>query len=157
MVEQLQEQGLFMRALTEPRLEPLSIGELSKLSRVGIDAIRYYEKIKLLRAPTRSPQGRRFYAASDVPILVFIRRARELGFTIDQIRVFLKSGAPDNARCEEIQKLASLHIDSIRARITQLSKAEAVLVRALAQCSGDATRTCPIADFLMDDVKENGR
>ena len=145
-----------MRVSTDPGLGSLSIGKLSKIACVSIDAIRYYEKIKLLPPPTRTLQGRRFYAESDVRILVFIRRARELGFSLDQIRVFLKSGAPEDARCDEIQRIALRHLDDIRSRIAQLSRVEAVLVRAVAHCGSETTRTCPVADFLMHDVEEKG-
>ena len=92
---------------------------------------------------------------SDVRVLIFVRRARELGFTIDQIRVFLRLGAPDNARCHELRKLASRHLDSIRAKITELTNAECLLVQAIAQCSRDATSTCPIPNCLIDGSKEN--
>jgi MerR family mercuric resistance operon transcriptional regulator len=144
-----------MQASRSRRIGDLSIGELSKRAGVNIDAIRYYESIKLLPVPMRTMRGRRVYAQSDVRILVFIRRARELGFTIDQIRVFLRSGAPENARCDEVRKLASHHLDNIRAKITNLSNAERILVRAIAQCSENAISTCPVVDFLIGDSKEN--
>jgi MerR family mercuric resistance operon transcriptional regulator len=144
-----------MRASRLPQIHNLSIGELSKRAGVSIDAVRYYENVKLLRVPARTMQGRRIYADSDVRVLIFVRRARELGFTIDQIRVFLRLGAPDNARCHELRKLASRHLDSIRAKITELTNAECLLVQAIAQCSRDATSTCPIPNCLIDGSKEN--
>lgn len=144
-----------MRPSRLPRVDHLSIGELSKRAGVSIDAVRYYERIKLLRIPTRTMRGRRIYADTDVRILIFVRRARELGFAIDQIRVLLRLGAPDNARCDEVQKLASRHLDSIRAKIRDLTNAECMLVQAIARCSRDATSTCPIPNFLVNDFTEN--
>jgi MerR family mercuric resistance operon transcriptional regulator len=76
-----------MRAITASRAENLPIGELARLSGVNIEAIRYYERVKMLPVPPRTTSGRRVYGAMDLRILVFIRRSRELGFSPSQCRV----------------------------------------------------------------------
>jgi len=144
-----------MRALPITGAKNLSIGELSRRASVSIDAIRYYESIKLLRTAMRSVAGRRIYAESDVRVLLFIRRARELGLAIDQIRVLLRSGAPEDVRCDEMRQVVLRHLDRIHAQITDLTKAERLLIRAIGGCSGDATSTCPVVNFLIADPKEN--
>ena len=74
-----------MRPITASRAETFAIGELSRLTGVNIETIRYYERIKMLPAPARTASGRRVYSAMEFRILVFIRRSRELGFSPDQI------------------------------------------------------------------------
>ncbi|MFZ1087825.1 MAG: MerR family DNA-binding transcriptional regulator, partial [Xanthobacteraceae bacterium] len=69
-----------MRTITSSRAKNLPIGELSKQSAVNIETIRYYERIKMLAPPPRTASGRRVYDSRDLRILVFVRRARELGF-----------------------------------------------------------------------------
>jgi MerR family mercuric resistance operon transcriptional regulator len=69
-----------MRAITSSRAENVHIGELSKQSSVNIETIRYYERVKMLAPPPRTASGRRLYSSTDLRILVFIRRSRELGF-----------------------------------------------------------------------------
>ena len=75
-----------MRVITSSRAENISIGELSKHSGVNIETIRYYERVEMLAPPSRTAGGRRVYGTRDLCILVFIRRSRELGFSLDEIR-----------------------------------------------------------------------
>src|SRR5262245_43942759 len=98
-----------MRAITASRAEHMQIGELSRLSGVNVETIRYYERIKMLPSPRRSGSGRRVYAASELRMLAFIRRARELGFSLHEIRALLRLGAPGMASCNSAlrSKLAS--------------------------------------------------
>ena len=133
----------------------LSISEFSRRAGVSIDTIRYYESIKLLGIAMRTVGGHRTYAESDVRVLLFIRRARELGLAIDQNRVLLRSGAPEDVRCDEMRQVVLRHLDRIHAQITDLTKAERLLIRAIGGCSGDATSTCPVVNFLIADPKEN--
>jgi DNA-binding transcriptional MerR regulator len=79
----------------------MPIGELSRLCGVHIETIRYYEKIGMLPAPPRTESARRVYGPKETRILVFIRRGRELGFTLDQIRALLTLGGPAKASCAE--------------------------------------------------------
>jgi MerR family transcriptional regulator, mercuric resistance operon regulatory protein len=126
----------------------------SKRTGISIDAIRYYEGVRLLRVPLRTTSGRRIYSDSDVRILIIIRRARELGFTIDQIRVFFRLGVPGDAPCEEFRHLILSQINNVRAKISELAETERVLVRAIAHCSGNAAPRCLAPDFLFGDPKE---
>jgi len=83
-----------MRASTASRGEHLPIGKISRLSGVNIETIRYYERIKMLPAPRRTTSGRRVYSTTELRILAFIRRSRELGFSLNEIRALLRLGAP---------------------------------------------------------------
>ena len=137
-----------MTAITASRAEGLPIGELAKRSGVNIETIRYYERAKLLAPPRRTPSGRRVYDVTDVRILTFIRRARELGFRLDDIRALLALGAPGKASCADVRKIAAHHLDDIRARIGDLRKLERLLAKTIAQCSGSRVPECPVVDIL---------
>jgi MerR family mercuric resistance operon transcriptional regulator len=137
-----------MRAITISRAEKLPIGELSRLSGVNIETIRYYEKIKILPAPPRTESGRRVYGPNEFRRLSFVRRSRELGFTIDEIRSLLALGAPGNASCREVREVATAHLEEIRTKIKDLVKLERLLANTIAQCSGRSVPGCPILDIL---------
>jgi DNA-binding transcriptional MerR regulator len=87
-----------MKPITNARAEELTIGELSGLTAVNIETIRYYERIKMLPAPPRTASGRRVYGPTETRTLAFIRRSRELGFTLDEIRALLVLSAKNGRR-----------------------------------------------------------
>src|SRR5438128_10828741 len=101
--------GFFSMRSAAPQSPPaLSIGELSRRTRVNIETIRYYERIKMLPAPPRTASGRRVYGQGERRTLAFIRRARELGFTLGEIRALLAlSGGGAQEACAEVRELAA--------------------------------------------------
>src|SRR6516165_5804714 len=137
-----------MRDITLSRTENLQIGELSKRSGVNTETIRYYERIKMLPAPPRTASGRRVYGFHEVRILAFIRRSRELGFSLDEIRALLRLGGPEKASCREVRKIAAHHLEDIRAKLSDLKKLERVLANTVARCSGKKAPNCPVLDIL---------
>jgi MerR family mercuric resistance operon transcriptional regulator len=137
-----------MRAITASRAEAFPIGALSKRSGVKIETIRYYERAKMLVPPPRTASGRRVYGMTDLRILVFIRRSRELGFSLDQIRALLRLGGPEKASCREVREIAQRHVDDIRAKIEDLKKLERLLSKTVAHCSGKTAPDCPVLDVL---------
>jgi MerR family mercuric resistance operon transcriptional regulator len=137
-----------MHAITSSRGENLSIGELSKLSGVNIETIRYYERVEMLAPPPRTATGRRIYDTTDLRVLVFIRRSRELGFSLDEIRAFLRLGGPGKASCREVREIAARHLEDIRAKLSDLKKLERLLSKTVARCSGEMAPDCPILDIL---------
>jgi MerR family transcriptional regulator, mercuric resistance operon regulatory protein len=137
-----------MRGITSSRAENLPIGELSKRSGVNIETIRYYERIRMLPAPPRTASGHRIYAAPDLRILAFIRRSRELGFSLDEIRALLRLGAPGKASCSEVKEIATRHLHDIRAKISDLAKLERLLAKTISRCSGNKVPDCPVLDIL---------
>ena len=137
-----------MRAITSSRAENLAIGELSKRSGVNIETIRYYERVKMLAPPPRTDSGRRVYHSTDLRILVFIRRSRELGFSLDEIRALLRLGGPEKASCREVREIAAHHLEDIRARLVDLKKLERLLAKTVARCSGRMAPDCPVLDIL---------
>ena len=137
-----------MRAITGLRGAGIAISELSRLTCVNIETIRYYEKIKMLPAPPRTEGGHRVYGAKETRLLVFIRRGRELGFTLDEIRALLDLGKPGKASCGEVREIASHHLTHIRSKIDDLAKLEKLLTNTIARCSGGKVPDCPVLDIL---------
>jgi MerR family transcriptional regulator, mercuric resistance operon regulatory protein len=131
----------------------IPIGELSRLTGVNIETIRYYEKIRMLRPPPRTEGGRRIYGPTEACVLAFIRRGRELGFGLEDIRALLALGGPGKASCADVRKIAAHHLDDIRTKIADLRKLERLLAKAIAQCSGNSVPECPVLDIL--DVRRS--
>ena len=137
-----------MSSFTAARAGGLTIGKLSQLTGVNIETIRYYEKIKVLPIPSRAENGRRLYGPVERRILAFVRRARELGFSLDEVRALLRLGGPEKASCREVREIAEHHLDDIRARINDLRKLERLLTKTVAQCTGTTAPECPVLDIL---------
>jgi MerR family mercuric resistance operon transcriptional regulator len=140
-------------ALRAERLDGIPIGELSRLTGVNIETIRYYEKIKILRPPPRTEGGPRVYGPTETRLLAFIRRGRELGFGLDDIRALLALGAPGKASCADVREIAAHHLGDIRSKIDDLRKLERLLAKTIAQCSGSRVPDCPVLDIL--DVRRS--
>jgi MerR family transcriptional regulator, mercuric resistance operon regulatory protein len=137
-----------MNAITSPRAENISIGELSRFSGVNIETIRYYERIKMLPAPPRTASGRRVYGPAEKRTLAFIRRSRDLGFALEEIRALLDLGGPERASCADVHKIASAHLAKVRGKLSDLAKLEAILAETVAGCSDGASPDCPVLDIL---------
>lgn len=137
-----------MGSTTTVRTEELTIGTLSQLTGVNIETIRYYEKVKVLPKPARTDSGRRVYGPMERRILAFVRRSRELGFSLEQVRALLRLGGPEKASCREVREIAAHHLDDIRARISDLRKMERLLAKTVAQCTGTTSPECPVLDIL---------
>jgi MerR family transcriptional regulator, mercuric resistance operon regulatory protein len=137
-----------MHAITASRAEHLPIGALSRLTGVNIETIRYYERVKMLPTPPRALNGRRVYDSTHFRILAFIRRSRELGFSLDEIRALIRLGGPEKATCREVREIATRHLQDIRAKLDDLRKLERLLARTVSQCSGKRVPDCPVLDIL---------
>ena len=125
----------------------LFIGALSRRTGVNIETIRYYERIGLLPPPRRTEGGHRLYSDEHFKRLIFIRRSRQLGFTLDEIRNLLclvESGYT----CEEVKDAALAHLKGIRRKITDLQRMERTLAETAACCEGGTIPECPIIDIL---------
>ncbi len=137
-----------MGSITNARAAVLSIGELSRQAGVHIETIRYYEKIKMLPAPPRTEGGRRAYEPEHTRTLSFIRRSRELGFTLDEIRALIGLNASKITSCAEVKELASSHLESVRAKLSDLTRLERILAQTVMQCAGNLSSVCPVLDML---------
>ena len=126
----------------------LTRGELARATGCNIETIRYYEKTGMLPDPPRTGAGYRVYSADHGARLRFILRARELGFSMEDIRGLL--GLEDSAAptCAEVKERTERHLADVRARIADLRRIEKVLSATAARCSGGEVPDCPVLDAL---------
>jgi MerR family mercuric resistance operon transcriptional regulator len=126
----------------------IAIGDLSQRTGCNIETIRYYERIGLLPPPDRNGRYRR-YGTRDVKRLVFVRRARELGFTLDEVRALMElSGTDGTSACNEVREISAAHLADVRKRIADLRAMERVLSGAIRQCDAGQQPGCPLIDAL---------
>ena len=126
----------------------ISIGELSRRTGCNIETIRYYERIGLLPAPDRVGRYRRF-AAADVKRLAFVRRARGLGFRLDEVRALLQLSQSDGgSACEDVRRISAAHLADVRARIADLRAMQRVLADTIRECDSGRHTLCPLIDAL---------
>jgi len=125
----------------------LSIGKLSKETGVNIETVRYYERIKLMPPPFRSEGGHRIYDETHIERLQFIRRCRDLGFPLEDIRSLLAM-ADKGEHCTSMRPAAFAHLDLVRAKITALTEMEKALTTILDDCKDCAAPSCSVASAL---------
>ncbi|MCU0617007.1 MAG: helix-turn-helix domain-containing protein [Gemmatimonadaceae bacterium] len=114
-----------------------SIGALATRTGTTAETIRYYERIGLLPAPARAGSGRyRRYDATDVDRLAFIRRARELGFSIEEVGELLGLAGDPHRPCADVDRLARAHLATVDEKLRQLSTLRDELQRVIGQCAG---------------------
>jgi MerR family mercuric resistance operon transcriptional regulator len=124
------------------------IGALAKESAVNIETIRYYERIGLMPKPARSIGGYRLYAPDHLKRLTFIRRGRELGFNLDELRNLLRLVDGHAYTCAEVRALTLEHVAGIRRKIADLRRLERVVTTVSSRCSGRKIPDCPVIDAL---------
>ena len=130
-------------------LAGMAIGELSRRTGGNIETIRYYERIGLLPVPERAGRYRR-YGAADVRRLVFIRRARELGFTLDEVRALLKlsESGDGETSCADVRDIAASHLAEVKEKIADLCAMERTLADAVRRCDAGEVSGCALIDTL---------
>ena len=130
----------------------IAIGGLAKRTSTNVETIRYYERMALLPAPPRSSGGYRLYGIGHVKRLTFIRRARALGFSIDEIRTLLRLADERKRPCAEVRVVAEAHLGDVRAKIADLRAMERVLKDTVARCADGTASHCPVIDALYRDA-----
>lgn len=126
------------------------IGNVSKITGVNIETIRYYERIGIIPAPQRSAAGRREFSQSDIGLLRFVKRSRDLGFSITDIRSLMQVADQPDTCCTDVLALSQHHLAEIRAKIADLQRLENALNELSAHCDTGNT-DCPMLDRLMAD------
>ncbi len=127
---------------------PMGIGELSNQTGCKIETIRYYEQQSLMPEPARTEGGHRLYTEEMRGRLLFIRRSRELGFSMAEIRDLLSLVDGEQISCERVKTIADEHLEDIRAKISDLRKMQRTLSALSNRCSGKDVPDCPIIDVL---------
>ena len=126
----------------------LPIGKVAAQTACNIETIRFYEKEGLLPQPDRTAGGHRLYTSSMVERLVFVRRSRELGFSMVEIRQLLSLVDGEQMSCERVKTVADAHLEDIRTKIADLRRMERTLADLSSRCEGGDIPECPIIDSL---------
>ena len=131
----------------------LSIGIVARRAGATVPTIRYYEEIGLLPPPARTESGQRHYDEATVERLIFIRRCREFGFSIDQVRELVHMVQEPQGPCSALHAAATAHLIEVRVKVAELVALEASLAAIVSTCSSDcvggAVGDCSILDDLM--------
>ncbi len=126
----------------------MNIGEASAASGVSAKMIRYYEQIALLRPAARNAAGYRLYTAGDIHDLSFIRRARDLGFTVEQIAELLALWRDRNRASAEVKRIASQHLEKLERKMVEIQEMTEALKFLVNHCHGNHRPDCPIIEEL---------
>ncbi len=126
------------------------IGVLARETGVNIETIRYYEKEGILPNPARSAGGHRMYRQEDLKRLFFIRRSRELGFSIKEVSSLLSLVHVGDYTCAMVHDLTLQHAEQVRKKISHLQRMEQVLLGMAAECNSGDIPECPIIDALFE-------
>lgn len=132
----------------------LTIGQLAHQTGVNAATIRYYETVGLLQPPQRSGGNYRYYAAQDQRRLVFVRRARELGFSIEQVRELIALGEQSEHECSSVDDVVKAHIAHIARRVRDLRALRGELERIIGSCPGGRVADCQVLDALQPRITE---
>jgi Cu(I)-responsive transcriptional regulator len=126
----------------------LSIGSLARATGTKVETIRYYERIGLWPAPVRTRGNYRSYDESHLARLSFIRRARDLGFSLDQVRDLLRLADDRDRPCEAVDVIARQHLDAVERKIADLAALRDELADLIGQCGRGTIADCRIIETL---------
>lgn len=130
----------------------LTIGMLAEQTQCNVPTIRYYEQIGLLPQAERAPNGHRYYRDFDLKRLTFIKRCRDFGFSIEQVRSLASLFEDGDRSCTEVRDMAQEHLEAVRTKLEELRQLEASLAAFVdscdATCGGGTTRDCVIVEDL---------
>jgi Cu(I)-responsive transcriptional regulator len=128
----------------------MNIGDAANLSGVSAKMIRYYEEVGLIRAPARNQNGYRSYDKSNIHELKFIRRARDLGFTVEQISGLMHLWRDRSRASSDVKRIALEHVAALEAKQREIAEMANTLRHLAANCHGDGRPDCPIIESLAD-------
>jgi DNA-binding transcriptional MerR regulator len=135
--------------------ERFSIGKLSKATGVKVVTIRYYEHVKLLPSPPRTAGNYRVYGREHLHRLQFVRRCRDLGFTLDQLRDLLRLSLQSGRQCSGIDRITENHLEEIESKIADLKRLAAQLRHLKDGCPGNGrVANCRILAALLPSAGE---
>lgn len=126
----------------------MQIGELARATSCRVVTIRYYERAGMLPQPARAANGYRVYGDEHLRRLRFVRRARELGFSLDEVRALLQLVDGGDYTCNDVRKLSIRHLEDVRARLRDLQRLERALADLVQECAGGATPDCSMLEAL---------
>jgi Cu(I)-responsive transcriptional regulator len=125
-----------------------TIGELAHATGTKVETVRYYERIGLLPAPPRTGGNYRSYGAAELARLSFIRRARDLGFSVEQVRALLGLSDDRQGDCARIDAIARTHLAEVERKLADLAALRRELKAVITSCKGGAVADCRIIEAL---------
>lgn len=138
--------------LREQMMKLMTIGIVSKLSGIGIETVRFYEKSGLIDEPARTESGYRQYPPGTVVRIRFIKRAKELGFTLKEIKELLNLRLDPGTTCDDVRQVAEEKQKNVRVKIQSLQGIEKALGELIGACAtGGPDGECPILEALEPD------
>lgn len=126
----------------------MNIGQAAQATGVSAKMIRYYEETNLIRPAQRSAAGYRVYGTDDIQTLRFVRRARDLGFTVRQIEELLLLWRDHSRASSDVKRIATDHIAALQTKMRELQEMVGTLEHLAHNCHGDARPDCPILTSL---------
>lgn len=138
--------------------KPLRTGQVAKAAGVNVETLRFYERRGIIKEPKRRRSGYRDYPPETVQIVRFIKRAQELGFTLDEIEELLALRDDDRRTCGEVRGAAATKIEEIEEKMRRLRAMKRALAMLVDSCVDEAsTRECPILEALDDRGRKRRR
>lgn len=136
-------------------MRPLHTGELARQAGVNVETLRFYEREGLLAVPPRRPSGYREYPPEAVDLVLFIQRAKQLGFSLKEVKELLALREVPRATCGDVVVIAERKVADIDAKISDLRAMRVALTKLLKECPGSAPITqCPIIESLAGHGKK---
>jgi Cu(I)-responsive transcriptional regulator len=133
----------------------LNIGDLGKATGTKVETIRYYERIGLLPKPARTAGNYRVYGEDALGWLSFIRRARDLGFTIEQVRELMALSHQGERSCAAVDAIARTHLNEVKRKLGDLRALERELTALIDQCTHETIAECRIIEALAPSGSED--
>ena len=130
------------------RNQQYSRGQIARHTNLKAETVRYYETCGLLHSPARSAGGHRIYTEDHAKKLIFIRRCRELGFTVNEITALIDLSEEHHKSCSRVRDVTATHLVAVKQKITDLKKMERVLQKMVHQCDATSSPECPIIETL---------
>lgn len=134
--------------MTNATAMPVNIGSAAEQSGVSAKMIRHYESLGLLGSVRRTDSGYRQYSAADVHVLRFIKRARDLGFSMAEIAELVSLWNNRRRASASVKRIAQKHMDELTQRVSALQEMQRTLAALMEGCQGDHRPDCPILDEL---------
>ncbi len=129
-----------------------TVGQLAKLAGINVETVRYYERTGIMPQPRRKPSGYRYYTEEDLARLKFILHAKELGFTLREIRELLELRVDPETTCEDVRQQAEAKLTDIEQKIADLQRIHNALQKLAAACREKGpTGECPILEALEEE------
>jgi MerR family mercuric resistance operon transcriptional regulator len=133
-------------------MEVFSIGQVARLSGVGVETVRFYEREGLLEKPARRASGYRQYSEEAVKQIRFIKRAQQLGFSLKEILELLTLRVDAETSCEQVKERAKTKLAEVEQKIVELQYMRQALLRVASLCTGDGPKSrCPMLEALEHD------